>query len=514
MLYKNAFVRGAQLFPDKECIVDGNRRFTFKQVVERWNRFSNGLISLGVKKGDCVGTILKNSTELLDVYGASAVMGVVACGVNIRLPAEGIKAVLKDQKCTALLVGHEFIDVINSVRNDLPFVKAFISVGVEAPGYVEYNTLLERSTSIEPDVSFSPDDPAVLIYTTGTTGIPKGAMSTRQIQLYRMLSNTSHLNVQETDRYICAMPLFHIAAVVALGFTMKGATLVLQRDWDPKEFCRLVQDEKGTKTTLAPALIHFVVTWPDMNKYDLSTLNLILYGAAPITLETLKTAMSKLPGCEFIQAFGSAEVYTSVMLTQKDHRTAYEGTGEEQKRLRSCGRPSLLSFAKVINKEGVPVKPGEVGEVLISGGMVFKEYWNNPEETSKTLKDGWCYMGDLATMDEQGYIFIVDRKNFMIITGGENVYPNQVENCLFSHPKIAHAAVLGVPDPAWGENVKAVVVLKPGTTATEKEIIDFCRDKIASYAKPKIVQFVKEIPMTPMGKVDKMALKERYGNPE
>jgi len=220
--------------------------------------------------------------------------------------------------------------------------------------------------------------------------------------------------------------------------------------------------------------------------------------------------MRLLPDCGFIQAYGSAETHTSVILTPEDHRTAFKGDENAQKRLRSCGRPSLLSFAKVVNDKGDAVKPGEVGEVLLKGGLVFQGYWKKPEETAKTLRDGWCHMGDMATVDEEGYIYIIDRKNFMIITGGENVYPNVVENVLYSHPKIFQAAVLGIPDVKWGEAVKAIVVMKEGEVMTQEEVIDFCRDKMANYSKPKSVDFVDKLPLLATGKIDKRTLKSRY----
>lgn len=513
MLYKDAFIRGAKLYPNRDCVIDGERRFTFRQCHNRWNRFSNALIKLGVKKGDRLGVILKNSVEIFDSYAAGAIMGTVVSPVNFRLPASGIKAILQDQQCTVLLVDREFLDIVNSIKSDLGFIKNFICVGANAPGYIEYESLIKTSSTDDPDVEFSPDDPAVIIYTTGTTGEAKGALATRQIQLYRLIENSTELKDNYTDVYLNAMPLFHIGVNVSLGFLYRCASNVMQRDWDPKEFCRLVQEEKVTKVTMAPALINFVVNWPDTSKYDLSSLKLVFYGAAPMPLETLMRGYEVLHGTEFQQGYGSSESFTAVMLYPEEHQAALNGGDKEKKRLRAAGRQGVLSFAKIVDDYGNDVKPGEIGEILLGGGMIFKEYWNRPEATAKALKDGWFHTGDLGTLDEKGYIYLIDRKNFMIITGGENVYPNQVENVLFSHPKIAQAAVLGVPDKTWGEIVKAVIVLQQGQTSTAEEIIDYCRDKIANYAKPKVVEFTKALPMTPMGKVDKPMLKQIFGNP-
>ena len=239
----------------------------------------------------------------------------------------------------------------------------------------------------------------------------------------------------------------------------------------------------------------------------------MLYGAAPMPEAVILKANKLLPNCRFLQAYGSAETLGPVWLQPDEHARALGGTVDSEQRKNSCGRAGVLSMARVVSEQGADVAPGEVGEVLIGGGLVMAEYLDQPEKTAAVLKNGWFHTGDLATIDEQGYISIVDRKNFMIITGGENVYPAQVENVLASHPKIAEAAVLGLPDDTWGEIVKAVVVLHSGQTATEEEIIDFCRDKMANYEKPKSVDFVPELPHGATGKLDKLTLRKRYLEP-
>ena len=253
-----------------------------------------------------------------------------------------------------------------------------------------------------------------------------------------------------------------------------------------------------------------MLNWPGVHDYDLGSLELMLYGAAPMPEAVILKARRLLPRCRFVQAYGSSETFCPVWLQPDEHARALGGTVDSERRRGACGRAGALAMARVVNEEGMDVLPGEVGEVLIGGGTVMSEYLGQPERTAAVLKDGWFHSNDLATVDEQGYISIVDRKNFMIITGGENVFPAQVENVLASHPCIAEAAVFGLPDDRWGEIVKAVVVLHPGRTANEADIVDFCRDKLANYEKPKSIDFVQELPHGATGKIDKLALRKSY----
>lgn len=510
MLLKEVFNRGPKLFPNKEAIIDGNRRFTYKEAGDRWNRLANVLIECGLKKGDCFGFLLQNCAEIIETYAAAAKAGLVVGGVNYRLSPEGMKKVIEDMGCRVLLVGAEFVDTINSLRPQLPFLETCISIGSTGAGMLEYESLLAKASPVEPDVSTSEDDLAHIVYTTGTTGAPKGAMATRKIAMNRISSSSIELSINDRDRILYPFPLFHVGFYTPLSFLVRGATVAILREWDPQEFCRIVQNEKINKTNLAPVMVNFLVNWPDVAKYDLGSLQLLMYGAAPMPMETLRRAMKLLPACKFLQCYGSSESYGTVYLKPDEHEAALSGTDESLRRISSCGRQAALCLARVVNEEGMDVKPGEIGEILIGGGLIMTGYLNKPEETAEALQDGWLHTKDLGMMDEYGYVYLVDRKAFMIITGGENVYPAQVENVLFDHPKIAEAAVIGVQDDTWGEAVKAVVVVKKGETLTQEEVIEFCRPKLANYAKPKSVDFVDALPHAATGKIDKVALKKRY----
>lgn len=510
MDYRDAFNRGIELYPNRLAIVDGERRFTWKQWGERQHRLANALLRLGLKKGDRLGLLLKNCAEYFDAYAAGAKAGIVIIPVNYRLNSEAIAGILREADCRALLVDMEFLPVVKEQKRHLPGLQVIITVGGAEPGFADYEDVLRGSSSLEPQVTHSEDDLAVVIYTTGTTGIPKGAMATRRIMVARLLNLIIEMGIAPEDRWLSAMPLFHIGVIEPLGVILRGGTNVILRDFTAVGFCQLVAQEEITKTFLTPAVIGFILNCPEADQYDLSSLSVILYGAAPMPLETLRRIAKRVPHCSFIQAYGTSECWALIYLSAQEHRSALAAREGESNKLGSIGRKTLLAGVRVVNGDGVDIKPGDVGEILLKGGTIMSGYLDRPDETTAAFRDGWFCTKDLATVDEDGYIYLVDRKNHMIITGGENVYPAQVENALFDHPSIAEVAVIGVPDSSWGEAVKALVVLKPGEELTEREVIEYCAPKMASYAKPKSVDFVAGLPHTATGKVDKLALRKAY----
>ncbi len=507
MLYKEVFNRGPKLYPNKLAIIDGSRRLTYKEIGERNNRLANALVDLGMKKGERLGMVLKNCAEFIECHAASAKVNCMVGGINYRMAAAGMKNMITDLSPRVLVVHHEYADTINAIRNQLPFVQTYISVGAKVEGMLEYEDLISKYSTLEPGIPSLPDDLAGVIYTTGTTGTPKGAIASRQCSLNRICNSVMMLGFNPSDRYLQVFPIFHVGFYIGMGPIFKCGTVALMRDWDPKEFCEIVHREKINQTNLAPVTLNMVLNLPGVKKYDLSSLELIQYGASSMPHDVMERAVKLLPNCKFIQGYGSSETFCPVYLRPEEHHVTLGGLSENPMRRTACGRQGPLSFARVVNEQGEDVKPGEIGEILLSGNTIMTGYLNKPKETEEALKDGWYYTKDLGTLDEEGFISIVDRKNFMIITGGENVFPAQVENVLFSHPKIKEAAVLGIPDAKWGEAVKAFVVLKSGETATGEEIVEFCKPRMANYAKPKIIDFIDEIPKTTTGKMDKMALK-------
>lgn len=512
MLLKDVFNAGPRRYPDKIGVVDGARRFSYRELGRRWNRLANALLELGMYTGDCLCVLMKNSLEVIDANAAAVKIGAVIATLNYRLDSGAIEALLMDTRCPVLMVDLEFSKMIAGMRSRLPCLRACIVVGGEAKDMLDYEALIQSQPSQEPAVDLSGTGPAVINYTSGTTGVPKGALATRQTVALRLCHAAMELSLTPMDRYLVVLPMVHIGAnMPALAAIFQCATLVVQREWDPREFCRLVQDEGVTKAILTPGLLGFVLDFDSVGDYDLSSFKRLQYGGSPMAVATMKRAMALMPACKFQQGYGTSETFTQCLLRFEDHAAAIAGSPEAGQRLTSVGKEASLCRIRVVREDGTEVTAGEIGEIILGGPMLMREYVNNPAETAARLRDGWFYTGDLATLDADGYVYLVDRKNRMIITGGENVYPAQVEAVLSTHPQITAAAVLGVPDETWGEAVKAVVVVaRAGEPLTQAAVIDFCRGKMATYAKPKSVDFVDQLPHLVTGKLDYLTLKQRY----
>lgn len=510
MLYKELYNRGPRLYPDKTAIIDGKRKYTYREYGERQNRLANALLGLGLARGDNLGVLMKNCSEFLEAFGAGAKTGIVIAGINYRLNADNIRQVLEDMQCPALMVDYEFVNVIQSLRPALPFLKTIISVGCKAEGMHEYESLLDQYALDEPLIKVHEDDPAIIIYTSGTTGFAKGCVATRRIAWTRACSITINQQIMIDDIYINALPLFHVASSMTHGFIFRGAGNVIMRDWSDEEFCRLVENEKVTQLCLAAVMLNAALNVSEAKGYSMKSIRMIGYGTGPMPIEILERCMRMLPECGYLQTYGGSETFTLTTLTPEDHAMAIGGDERLRRRLRSCGRQAIFHVARVINRDGVDVKPGEIGEITAKGPNLMQGYLNKPEMTENTINDGWIRLGDLATVDEDGFIYVIDRKSNKIITGGENVYPALVEKELYAHPKVFEAVVLGVPDEKWGEAVKAIIVLNSGEQATEEEIIEFCRPRMPNYAKPKTVEFRTSIPHLPTGKLDRLAIKKEF----
>jgi long-chain acyl-CoA synthetase len=352
------------------------------------------------------------------------------------------------------------------------------------------------------------DDLVWLLYTSGTTGLPKGAMHTHRSVTALVDAAVGNLEIDEETRSLVATPFY---ALSGGGWdaicSCMGSMTVIHRNFNPVDVLETIQNERITDVHLVPVMINFIVNCPDFDNFDLSSLKRITYGASPMPPELMKQAMEKI-GPIFIQDFGCAEGGLMTVLFEPDH--IVDGPKEKTRRLASCGKGLPNLDVRVLNEHGRDVKPGEVGELTIKGDTVMQGYWKMPEATADVLKDGRLYTGDLATVDEDGFIYIVDRKKDMIISGGLNIYPREIEDILFEHPAVLEAAVIGIPDERWGESVKALVVLKPGASCDENELIAHCKDNLGSYKKPKSVEFVDSLPRNPTGKVLKRVLREKY----
>ena len=399
-----------------------------------------------------------------------------------------------------------------SVRNDLKSLKNVICLSNTPKGMIDYEALLASGSDAEPDVmdSIKPQDILVLQYTGGTTGTPKAPMHTHDTWVRMAYDlNRELMDTSGNDVMMHVAPLTAASSAFLLGETIEGVTQILLRKFNPEEVFETIQKYRVTQTMLIPTMVQMLLYHPSIRRYDLSSLKTCAYGASPFPQEHLKAAVSYF-GNIFTQYYGMSEAMIPVLTLRKSEHIL-EGTPAEIARLGSAGRCNIPIQVEVVNGNDKPVKPGEVGEIRIKGYMVMQGYWHRTRETKEKLRNGWMYSGDMATVDEEGYVFIVDRKDYMIISGGFNVYPKEVEDFISTHPAVLHVCVFGVPHEKWGETVKAVVSLKEGFTVSEQDIINFCREGgLAGYKRPTSIDFLSELPLTAVGKIDKKALKNPF----
>ncbi len=490
--------------PTEIAQVFEGRVTTFADLDTRASRIANGLAALGVRPQARIGYIGMNSDRYFEVVCGAFKSNTVLVGVSWRLAPPEVAYVLNDAGAEVLFVGAEFVPLIEKIRAELKSVRQVIGVDGAHADWPDYGAWRDRQSAEDPKLTIAPDDDMIQLYTSGTTGHPKGAQ----------LTNTNYLEFSRTAQEagwglydagevnLVAMPNFHVAGLNmgVLGIA-QGAKSIIMKQVDPAKVLDAIEQYGIQNMFLVPAVIQFVITVPGVEKRNLKTLKRVFYGASPISEEVL-TKAQKILGAEFTQLYGLTEtVGAGTYLVPDAHR------GE---RLRSCGLPYPGFKMAVVDGSGKPVPQGEVGEIVIKSKTIMKGYWNKPEATAKAVVDGWFYTGDAGYFDKDGYLYIHDRVKDMIVSGGENIYPAEVENALMSHPAIADAAVIGVPDEKWGEAVKAIVVPKPGSEASADDIIAFCKTRIASYKCPKSVAYVEALPRNPSGKILHRELREPY----
>jgi len=501
--------------PDKVAIVFEGKRYTFSQLNDRLNRLANALSNLGVDKGDRVAMLQVNCNQCVETYFATAKLGAIYVPLNFRAKGDELTYMLNSSEANTLFVGERYIDLVNSSRSGLSSVKNFISIESKHDGMLYYEDMLS-SPAEEVVTEISDDDTTILMYTAGTTGLPKGVMLSHNSFAIYVLENVTPADPELEEGNILTVPLYHVAGIQAMMAAIYGGrTLVMERQFEPVEWMELVEAEKANRAMMVPTMLKQLIEHPDFSKHDLRSLRVITYGAAPMSLEVIKKAVDVFPGVSFINAFGQTETASTITtLGPEDHIIA--GTEEERekklKRLSSIGKPMSDVEMKIVDEEGHQLPVGQVGEIVARGPRVMTGYWKDEEKTEKTIdKEGWVHTSDMGYMDEDGYFFLAGRTTDMIIRAGENISPEEIEAVLHSHPKIEEVAVIGIPDEEWGEQPRAIVVVKQGETATGDEIIEYCRAKMSSFKRPRSVIFVNELPRNPMGKVLKRVLREQYG---
>ena len=503
--------RTALHYPKNIALVHEDKRVTYEEFERRTNKLAQGLLSLGLRKGDRIGIVSWNRGEIVEIEVACYKAGIVRIPVNARIALTETIHVLNDSEANVVFVGPEHWGPLLESESALKTVKHFICFEDAPPEKLSYDALLAGKKEESPDVEVEADDLAVLAYSSGTTGKLKAIMQTfgNRIAAIRKLLMIPEMRIG-TDTIFCHVgPITHASGMWLMPVMFRGGcNLVLSR-FDVQTFLETIQQERVTNSIFVPAMINMILDYPEVGHYDLSSLRGLIYGGAPTSRNKVKEAMEAL-GPVMIQCYGMTET-TSYMnvLTAKEHVEALMNNNEQ--RLGSCGRPFFDTEVKVVNENGEQVSPGEMGEMIAHGPDLMKGYYKEPELTKKTIKDGWIHSGDLAKMDEEGYIYVVDRIVDKIITGGFNVYPTEVEQALYSHPSVFEACVVGVPDDKWGEAVKAVVVLKEGfEDTTADELIEHCKGSLGSFKKPRSIDFVEELPKNPGGKILRREVKERY----
>jgi long-chain acyl-CoA synthetase len=505
IIYRQALLNGRNV-----AFIYGKERVTFAEYNARVNSVVHALKSMGVKKGDVIGILSWNCMEYVYILGAAMKGGFIASPYNPRLQPSELDYLINYSTANTLFVGPELFDMAKQLRAKLPKVKNFISLESSNPGMSYIADLIKANSAEEPDVQVKEKDPVTIIYTSGTTGLPKGALYTQSRFIEDAKINMACLPVKASDRTILALQLFHIAATEFLQiFLFAGASSILVKSFDPVTIMQTINDEKATVIALVPTALAAIFAMPDFEKYDRSSLTRISYMGSPMPVALLKQGIEKL-GLIFCQEYGQSESGPLVsILPQEEHKAVY-GTAEDQKVLSSCGRPVTGVHVRIVDENDNDLPPGEVGEIIVQSKSIMREYWQKPKETAETIVNGWLHTRDLGYFDEKGNIYIADRKQDMIITGGEHVFPREVEEILYQHPAILEAAVIGVPDAYWVERVHAVVVLKKGTACTSDEIIDFCKQRISRFKAPKSVEFIPELPKSATGKILKTQLRKDY----
>ncbi len=493
---------------DHPAFVLGDRTVTYADFYERCQRVANGLAALGVGAQDRVAFLDKNGIEHFELYHGAGLLNAVSVDVNWRLAAPEVEFIVNDMQAKVLVVGSDFAHVLDAIAPNLTSVTDILVVGSH-DGYESWDTWVDSHPLGDPGVESADDDVAYQLYSSGTTGRPKGVMLTND-NFAGTLPLLETWEIDDSVVSLVAMPLFHIAGSAWAGVALSlGGTNVILRELDLDELVRILSQDGITHAVLVPAALQFLQMVPGVDDVDFSGVRMMAYGASPISEEVLVGSIKMFPNADFWQVYGLTETTAGVVyLPPEDH----DVDGPNRHRLRSCGVAGPNVELRIVDSTTLEDMPtGEVGEIWIRSPQVMKGYWNMPEETAAAITpDGWFRSGDAGYLDEDGYLYIHDRVKDMIVSGGENVYPAEIENVLMSHPAVADAAVIGVPDDKWGETPKAIVVRVPGVEVGEDELIEFCRGQLARFKCPTSVDWVEALPRNPSGKILKKELREPF----
>jgi acyl-coenzyme A synthetase/AMP-(fatty) acid ligase len=501
--------------PDKLGWQDKTQEYTFKQWNERSCRLTNGLRNLGVGYGDRFAILSYNRGEWLDIYAAAAKGGQIAVPVMFRLAPPDMEYIVNHSECSAFLVEEPFVKMIDQIKDKLPVPKEnyiYLGSGPTPEGYIGYEDFLAASSPTEPDYIVDAEDPWVIMYTSGTTGRPKGVIRSHEATLSQYISSNLAMAVLPTDKVMLVMPMCHVNSIFySFAYTLVSAPVFVYNmvSFDPADLLRTIEKYRITFTSLVPTHYVMILELPEefRNSVDVSSIRQLLISSAPGRRELKIAIVAYFKNAELWEGYGSTESGLVTILRPED----------QLRKLGSIGKEVFgIDQIKLLDVDRNPVPEGEIGELYFRTPHIFSGYWKDPERTKAAFIGEWSSAGDMARRDEEGYYYLVDRKSNMIITGGENVYPSEVEYVLFSHPAVKDVAVIGIPDPKWGESIKAIIVLQDGYEGTlelAKQIIDHCQGKLASFKKPKSIDFITDadMPRTATGKILHRNLRDKYG---
>ena len=505
----DAVAAHARLQPHKIGARDSRRALTFAQWHERASRLANGLLALGLVKGDRVALLAYNCVEWMEIYVALARVGLVAVPINFRLTAPEICYIASHCEARAFIAQEELLDRVDAIRADLKIApQAYVCIGAGAAvGWQDYEALIEAAGTDEPPTVVQPEDACALMYTSGTTGQPKGAIRSHQGNTLIALATALEMGFTRDDTALLVMPMCHANSLYfSHTFTHLGATCVIddRKSFDPEALLATLAREQVTFTSLVPTHYIMMLGLPEATKakYDVAAVEKLMISSAPARKDTKLAILAHFHNGHLFELYGSTEAGWVTLLRPE----------EQIEQLGSVGREWAGSGAiRLLYPEGREVPDGEVGELHSRTPYVFDGYWKNPEKTAECFRGAWCSVGDMARRDAQGYITLVDRKSNMIISGGENIYPSEVESILGTHPKVKDVAVIGVPHDKWGESVQAVIVLHAGQQASAAELLDWCRSRMAGYKRPQALDFMADadMPRTATGKILHRVLRDR-----
>ncbi len=489
------------LCPDKEAVVEGSRRLTYRQLNRRVNRQAQALQALGLDYGDRVSILAYNCIEFVEMIMAAAKLGLILVPLNWRLTAPELGFQMNDSGTGALVFDPELAELADGVRKEVPVKTAVVLGSKSMRDAMAYESLIENQPDDEPEPSRQPDgdSPHIIMYTAGTTGKPKGAVLSQAASFWNAL-NLEALDFSSCDRDLLVLPMFHIGGIglFTLPMLYHGATVVIMRTFEPAECLRLLREEQITLLFGVPAIFLFLLQHPGFSAEAFSTVRVVMSGGGPLPVSLVKQYHEA--GIVLQQGFGMSEAAPSIATLSKELALKKAG---------SVGRPVFHLEARIVDDDMNDLPPNQVGELVMKGPNIMQNYWNRPEANKEAFAGGWFHSGDLARMDEEGDLFIVERKKDMFISGGENVYPAEVENAIFELPQVSEAAVIGVKDKKWGEVGNAFVALKKDASLTEQDIIEHLRSRLAKYKIPKSVVFVNSLPRNAAGKVLKTELREK-----